>query len=40
MYFYGENAYSEEYDLEYRQSVSRVVLYWITLERKRQPAET
>jgi hypothetical protein len=34
MYFYGENAYSAEYDLDYRKSVSRVVLYWITMEGK------
>lgn len=31
MHFYGENAYSEEYNPEYRRTVSWVVLYWITL---------
>jgi len=34
MSFYGENAYSEEYDADYRQSVSYVALYWITLRLK------
>jgi cyclopropane fatty-acyl-phospholipid synthase-like methyltransferase len=36
MFFYGENADSLEYDLAYRKSVSRVLLYWATLERKPQ----
>jgi cyclopropane fatty-acyl-phospholipid synthase-like methyltransferase len=36
MFLYGENAYSPEYDAAYRKSVSRVLLYWITLERKAQ----
>lgn len=34
MSFYGENAYSEEYDTDYRRSVSYVTLYWITLRLK------
>jgi cyclopropane fatty-acyl-phospholipid synthase-like methyltransferase len=34
MFFYGDNAYSPEYDAAYRNSVSRVLLYWVTLERK------
>ena len=34
MFFYGDDAYSPEYNLAYRKCVSRVVLYWITLERK------
>jgi cyclopropane fatty-acyl-phospholipid synthase-like methyltransferase len=34
MFFYGEDAYSEEYDADYRRSVSYVVLYWITLKLK------
>ncbi|MGE0607344.1 MAG: cyclopropane-fatty-acyl-phospholipid synthase family protein [Pirellulales bacterium] len=38
MFFYGENAYSEEYDPEYRRQVSRVLLYWITLESNRRPS--
>ena len=39
MFFYGDNAYSHEYDADYRKSVSRVLLYWITLKRKHdQPA--
>jgi hypothetical protein len=33
MAFYGENAYSPQYDLEYRQKVSFVSLLWITLQR-------
>jgi len=37
MSFYGENAYSEEYDADYRQSVSYVTLYWITLRLKSNP---
>ncbi|MGD9853409.1 MAG: cyclopropane-fatty-acyl-phospholipid synthase family protein [Planctomycetaceae bacterium] len=32
MHFYGENAYSEEYDAEYRRQASWVLLYWITLQ--------
>ena len=36
MFFYGDNAYSPEYDADYRKSVSRVLLYWVTLERKPQ----
>jgi cyclopropane fatty-acyl-phospholipid synthase-like methyltransferase len=34
MFFYGDNAYSPGYDAEYRKSVSYVLLYWITLEKK------
>ena len=34
MFFYGENAYSEAYDTDYRRSVSYVALYWITLRLK------
>jgi len=34
MFFYGDNAYSEEYDAEYRKKVSFVLLYWITLRLK------
>jgi cyclopropane fatty-acyl-phospholipid synthase-like methyltransferase len=37
MSFYGENAYSEEYDADYRRSVSYVALYWITLRLKSNP---
>ena len=37
MSFYGENAYSEEYDADYRRSVSYVTLYWITLRLKSNP---
>jgi cyclopropane fatty-acyl-phospholipid synthase-like methyltransferase len=33
MFLYGDNAYSPDYDTAYRQSVSRVLLYWITLEK-------
>lgn len=32
MFFYGEDAYSPDYDAEHRRRVSRVLLYWITLE--------
>lgn len=39
MSFYGENAYSEEYDADYRRSVSYVALYWITLRLKSNPAK-
>lgn len=38
MFFYGEDAYSPEYDAEYRRKVSRVLLYWITLELLPAPA--
>jgi cyclopropane fatty-acyl-phospholipid synthase-like methyltransferase len=34
MFFYGDNAYSEVYDAEYRKQVSHVVLYWITLRMR------
>ena len=34
MFFYGDNAYSPDYDAEYRARVSYVVLYWITMELK------
>ena len=37
MFFYGENAYSEDYDTDYRRSVSYVTLYWITLRLKSNP---
>ena len=37
MSFYGANAYSEEYDADYRRSVSYVALYWITLRLKSNP---
>lgn len=37
MYFYGENAYSLDYDPGYRKSVSYVLLYWITLELAPEP---
>ena len=37
MFFYGENAYSEDYDSDYRRSVSYVALYWITLRLKLDP---
>jgi hypothetical protein len=40
MFFYGENAYSDDYDPERRRSVSRVLLYWITLQKKRPPVNT
>lgn len=39
MSFYGENAYSEEYDADYRRSVSYVTLYWITLRLKSNDGE-
>jgi cyclopropane fatty-acyl-phospholipid synthase-like methyltransferase len=32
MHFYGEDAYSEKYDAEYRKKVSYVSLQWTTLE--------
>lgn len=35
MHFYGENAYSEEYNADYRRQVSWVLLYWITLQARR-----
>ena len=38
MFFYGDNAYSNDYDADYRKSVSYVLLYWITLELKPQHA--
>ena len=37
MFFYGENAYSEDYDADYRRNVSHVALYWITLRLKLNP---
>jgi len=37
MFFYGDNANSEEYDAEYRKKVSFVLLYWITLRLKADP---
>jgi cyclopropane fatty-acyl-phospholipid synthase-like methyltransferase len=40
MYFYGENAYSDDYDSDYRRRVSRVLLYWITLGKKRPQVNT
>jgi len=39
MFFYGENAFSNDYDPEYRRRVSWVLLYWITLEQKRQASD-
>ena len=36
MFFYGDNAYSNEYDADYRKRVSYVLLYWITLKLKPQ----
>ncbi|MFC1886612.1 SAM-dependent methyltransferase [Thermodesulfobacteriota bacterium] len=39
MFFYGENAYLDKYDADYRRSVSRVLLYWVTLVLKPQHAE-
>lgn len=38
MFLYGENPYSTKYDAEYRKTVSHVVLYWITLQRRAQSA--
>jgi len=40
MFFYGEDAYSPVYDAEYRRRVSRVLLYWITLEMSSPAAAT
>jgi hypothetical protein len=34
MFLYGDNAYSAVYDRAYRENVSHVVLYWITLQSK------
>ena len=34
MYFYGDNAYDETYDVEYRKKVSFVLLFWVTFELK------
>jgi cyclopropane fatty-acyl-phospholipid synthase-like methyltransferase len=34
MWFYGDNAYSDRYDAEYRRQVSYVLLYWITMQGK------
>lgn len=34
MFFYGDDAYSRNYDPDYRKRVSFVLLYWITLELK------
>jgi cyclopropane fatty-acyl-phospholipid synthase-like methyltransferase len=36
MAFYGDNAYSKEYDVEFRKNVSYVLLFWITLKMKSQ----
>ena len=38
MFLYGANAYSTEYDAEYRRKVSHVILYWMTLELRSQNA--
>jgi len=38
MFFYGDNAYSKQYDAEYRKHVSYVLLFWITLKHKSQHA--
>ena len=35
MFFYGDNAYDNTYDTKYRKSVSYVLLFWVTFERKR-----
>ena len=40
MAFYGDNAYSEVYDAEYRKKVSYVLLFWITLRLKAGPPPT
>ena len=32
MFFYGDNAYSESYDSEFRKHASFVLLYWATLQ--------
>jgi cyclopropane fatty-acyl-phospholipid synthase-like methyltransferase len=32
MFFYGDDAYSEKYDANYRKNVSFVLLYWATLQ--------
>lgn len=37
MFFYGDAPYSDVYDADFRRQVSYVLLYWITLERKRTP---
>jgi cyclopropane fatty-acyl-phospholipid synthase-like methyltransferase len=37
MFLYGENAYSLEYDAEYRKRVTYVLLFWITLRMKAGP---
>ena len=38
MVFYGDNAYSPDYDADYRKKVSYVLLYWITLQKWRDAA--
>ncbi len=35
MWFYGDDPYNDLYDANYRRGVSWVLLYWITLGRKR-----
>lgn len=35
MYFYGDNAYDNTYDTEYRKKVSFVLLFWVTLALKK-----
>jgi cyclopropane fatty-acyl-phospholipid synthase-like methyltransferase len=35
MYFYGDNAYDNNYDLEYRKKVSYVLLFWVTFELRK-----
>ena len=34
MFFYGDNAYNEKYDADYRRTTSFVLLYWVTLRLK------
>ena len=35
MYFYGDNAYDNTYDIEYRKRVSFVLLFWVTFALKK-----
>ncbi len=36
MYFYGDNAYDNNYDPEYRKKVSYVLLFWVTFELRKR----